>query len=139
MLFDNQEYQVLCQVLHQLETACKSLECIDLGMHTPSKIFAQVQKLQNTNLATVTGCFEWMDGLLIKALEEGAWILMDNANLCNPSVLDRLNPLLEPNGYLLVNERGLVDGQVKIIKPHPNFRMFMTMDPKNGEISRPMV
>lgn len=25
-------------------------------------------------------------------------MLLDNANLCNPTVLDRLNPLLEPRG-----------------------------------------
>ncbi|KAG1432687.1 hypothetical protein G6F57_022796 [Rhizopus arrhizus] len=38
----------------------------------------------------------------------------------------------------MVNERGLVDGTVKVIKPHPNFRMFMTVDPQNGELSRAM-
>ena len=25
-------------------------------------------------------------------------MLLDSANLCNPTVLDRLNPLLEPHG-----------------------------------------
>lgn len=38
----------------------------------------------------------------------------------------------------MVNERGTIDGKIKIIKPHPNFRIFLLMDPKNGEISRPM-
>lgn len=86
----------------------------------------------------MAGCFEWMDGLLINALEEGDWILIDNVNFCNPTVLDRLNPLLENNGVLMVNERGLVDGEVKVITPHPNFRIFLAMDPQNGEISRAM-
>src|SRR6185295_15227557 len=36
----------------------------------------------------VVGRFEWIDGFLINALEEGHWLLIDNANLCNPSVLD---------------------------------------------------
>jgi midasin len=58
-------------------------------------------------------------------MERGDWIVLENANLCPASVLNRLNPLLEPNGKLLVNERGLVaaaNQQYVTIKPHPNFR-----------------
>ncbi|AGO13937.1 AaceriAGR074Cp [[Ashbya] aceris (nom. inval.)] len=82
--------------------------------------------------------FEWFDGLLIKAVEEGHWLILDNANLCSPSVLDRLNSLLEPNGTLIVNECSLADGRPRHIRPHPNFRLFMTVDPKYGELSRAM-
>ena len=43
--------------------------------------------------------------------------------LCfSPSVLDRLNALLEPGGVLTIDERGVIDGQIPSIKPHPNFR-----------------
>jgi len=43
--------------------------------------------------------------------------------LCfSPSVLDRLNALLEPGGVLTIDERGVIDGQIPAIKPHPNFR-----------------
>ncbi|KAI9260402.1 hypothetical protein EDC94DRAFT_542138 [Helicostylum pulchrum] len=97
-----------------------------------------IQNLQKLERDSIAGKFEWIDGLLINALEKGHWLLIDNANMCNPSVLDRLNPLFENDGVLMVNERGLVDGTVKIIKPHPNFRMFMTVDPQNGELSRAM-
>ncbi|KAH7349444.1 midasin [Plectosphaerella cucumerina] len=48
--------------------------------------------------------FEWLDGVIIKALQRGDWLVLDNANLCNASVLDRLNSLLEPNGFLSINE-----------------------------------
>lgn len=41
------------------------------------------------------------------------------------SVLDRLNALLEPNGELSINERGVIDGNLVTIKPHPNFRYNM--------------
>ncbi|KAG0341494.1 AAA ATPase midasin [Podila horticola] len=94
--------------------------------------------LRGLELATVSGRFEWIDGSLINALEHGYWLLIDNANLSNPSVLDRLNSLMEPHGTLMVNERGLVDGEVRIIRPHPNFRIFMTVDPRYGELSRAM-
>ena len=59
-------------------------------------------------------------------------------NFCSPTVLDRLNALLEPHGVLQVNERGVVNGEIKTIVPHPNFRLFFILDPKYGEISRAM-
>ncbi|XP_033763562.1 midasin-like [Pecten maximus] len=37
-------------------------------------------------------------------------------------VLDRLNALLEPHGVLNINERGVIDGVIPTITPHPNFR-----------------
>lgn len=84
------------------------------------------------------GAFEWTDGTLVQAVEKGHWLLLDNANLCSPSVLDRLNSLLEPGGVLLINESGTIDGSVRTAKPHPDFRLFMTMDPSAGEVSRAM-
>ncbi|KAK9767839.1 AAA ATPase midasin [Basidiobolus ranarum] len=103
-----------------------------------SDISQMIGTLKVMQKETVSGKFEWIDGVLIEALEKGHWILIDNANLCNPSILDRLNPLFETNGVLMVNERGLVNGEVKIIQPHKNFRLFMTVDPQNGELSRAM-
>ncbi|EKX38425.1 hypothetical protein GUITHDRAFT_77201, partial [Guillardia theta CCMP2712] len=88
--------------------------------------------------ASFSAGFEWIDGILVKAMERGEWLLLDNVNLCNANVLDRLNPLLEPQGVLLLNERGLVDGEVRIVRPHPNFRLFLSMDAHRGEISRAM-
>lgn len=55
------------------------------------------------------GHFEWVDGSLVRALQEGDWVLLDNANFANPTLLDRLNGLLEPNGALLLNECGICD------------------------------
>ncbi|RPB13613.1 midasin, partial [Morchella conica CCBAS932] len=87
---------------------------------------------------TSTARFEWVDGMLIHAIEQGKWLVLDNANLCSPSVLDRLNSLLELNGYLVVNEHSDKNGEPKIVRPHANFRLFLTMDPRHGELSRAM-
>ncbi|XP_053447165.1 midasin isoform X2 [Nycticebus coucang] len=84
------------------------------------------------------GTFEWVDSVLVQALKSGEWLLMDNVNFCNPSVLDRLNALLEPGGVLTVTERGTIDGSTPTIIPSPNFRLFLSMDPVHGEISRAM-
>ena len=84
------------------------------------------------------GRFEWVDGLVLQAMERGEWLLLEDANLCSPSVLDRLNPLLEPGGEMLVNEAGLQHGQPRCVRAHSNFRLFLTMDPSHGSLSRAM-
>lgn len=82
--------------------------------------------------------FEWLDGIIVQALQKGHWLVLDNANLCNASVLDRLNSLLEPGGYLIINENCGPNGEPRIIKPHTDFRVFLTVDPRYGELSRAM-
>lgn len=82
--------------------------------------------------------FEWIDGPLVKAMKNGEWLLIEDANLCSPSVLDRLNSLFEPGGRLQLAERGPVDGEIQIIFPHKDFRLVMTLDPRHGELSRAM-
>lgn len=83
--------------------------------------------------------FEWLDGVIVRAIETGQWLVLDNANLCSASVLDRLNSLLErPDGFLSINEHSGPDGEPRVVRPHPNFRIFLTMDPRYGELSRAM-
>ncbi|POY75159.1 hypothetical protein BMF94_1791 [Rhodotorula taiwanensis] len=82
--------------------------------------------------------FEWIDGPLVQAMKSGDWLLIEDANLCSPSVLDRLNSLFETGGRLQLAERGPVNGEIQIIAPHPDFRLVMTLDPRNGELSRAM-
>lgn len=84
------------------------------------------------------GRFEWVDGVLLRAMKNGDWLLIDDANLCSPSVLDRLNSLFESNGSLVLSERGMINNQIQTIKPHPNFRLIMALDPRHGELSRAM-
>lgn len=70
-----------------------------------------------------------MDGVLTTAVERGDWVLLEGANRCPAAVLDRLNPLLEPNGSLLLNEAGDAGGTARVLRPHPDFRLFLTVDP----------
>lgn len=82
----------------------------------------------------LSGTFRWVDGVIVKALRDGDWLVMDNINLASASVLDRLNSILEPNGTLILTE----DGSGNEIIPHKNFRIFFIMDSAYGEISRAM-
>ncbi|KAL5501448.1 MDN1 [Sanghuangporus vaninii] len=79
--------------------------------------------------------FEWVDGPLIRAMRRGKWLLLDNANLCSPAVLDRLNSLCESNGSLVLTEKGM---DQEVVYPHPDFRLIMSVDPLRGDISRAM-
>ncbi|CAB0012963.1 unnamed protein product, partial [Nesidiocoris tenuis] len=87
--------------------------------------------------ALAGGNFEWVDSILVKCLQEGNWLVVDNVNLCSGAVLDRLNGLLEPDGVLVLGERGVgPDSEEVVIRPHEDFRIIFTMDPARGNISR---
>ena len=123
-----------------LRTTLNTLEgLVDMGEDgLREKINLQERMRVELAAPNKAGQFEWVDGALVRALKEGHWLLLDNANLCSPSVLDRLNSLCEPSGVLILNERGLVDGKTPVIVPHPNFRLIMCIDPHLGELSRAM-
>ncbi|XP_071712181.1 midasin isoform X2 [Rutidosis leptorrhynchoides] len=110
----------------------KDIEDLDRLM----KIVKRLQDDQEKQLYPAK--FEWVTGLLIKAIENGEWIVLENANLCNPTVLDRINSLVEQSGSITVNECGSIDGKPMVLRPHPNFRMFLTVNPTYGEVSRAM-
>ena len=122
--------------------------CVSLShstLHSLSRLESIIQDLGDVNMLFTVGTqgvFQWFDGPLVRAVENGNWLLLENANLCNPTVLDRLNSLLEPHGVLVINERGGggtdTETEALSITPHPHFRLFMTMDSRYGEVSRAM-
>jgi len=124
------------------KTILATLETILPSHYLDTTVSTQMQKL--VDILTLlfsedgSGKFQWYDGILVDALIHGDWVILDNANLCNPSVLDRLNSLLEPNGTLVLHEYTNSGGEPRVIQPHPNFRLFLTMDPRHGELSRAM-
>jgi midasin len=123
-------FSILARHLHALHTKTSLPEFGNLAN--------TCQRFAETSMTVENSRFEWVDGVLVKALEQGKWLVLDNANLCSASVLDRLNSLLEPNGFLSINEHCGPDGEPKIVRPHPEFRLFLTMDARFGELSRAM-
>uniref|UniRef100_A0A3P8RPW4 Midasin n=1 Tax=Amphiprion percula TaxID=161767 RepID=A0A3P8RPW4_AMPPE len=130
------------EALNKLEVIILLLQKLNtkLKVFTMSKLQMDFtllkERLAQLEDGWTNGGFEWLDGMLVQALQAGDWLLMDNVNFC-ASVLDRLNALLEPGGVLTINERGVIDGKTPKINPHPNF-LFLTMDPVHGELSRAM-
>jgi midasin len=129
------DYQGSLTRLEHLVSGLPALRNTTLDL-AKADLLARVRSM--TLLLGVQGRFEWVDGPLVQALKEGHWVALDGANLCSPSVLDRLNSLCESDGVLMLNERGGVSGGIEVVRPHPNFRLFMIVDPQHGELSRAM-
>lgn len=64
--------------------------------------------------------FKWYDGVLLKALREGHWILLEELNLCSQSVLEGLNAILDHRGTVFIPEIN------RSFTKHANFRLFAT-------------
>ncbi|KAG9127474.1 hypothetical protein FRC07_013283 [Ceratobasidium sp. 392] len=127
---------------HQMECSFSLLRdiCTELANSSADgsmDIIADINKFLGEDF-TSTGRFEWVDGPLVQAMQKGSWLVLDHCNLCNPAVLDRLNSLCETGGVLVLSERGNIDGEIPVVAPHPNFRLFMLLDPRHGELSRAM-
>ena len=65
-----------------------------------------------------------MEGNLIKAIKEGHWVLIDEINLANNDVLQRLLPSLEGQSLVLYDKGG-----IREVKKHPDFRLIGCMNP----------
>jgi midasin len=70
-----------------------------------------------------TGKLVFQDGLLVRALRRGDWIVLDELNLAPTDVLEALNRLLDDNRELVIPETQ------EVIHPHPNFLLFATQNP----------
>ena len=67
-----------------------------------------------------TGKLVFQEGLLVQALRQGHWIILDELNLARSEILESLNRLLDDNRELFVAEL-----QEHLV-PHQDFRIFAT-------------
>ena len=66
----------------------------------------------------------WVNGILVDAMQSGDWLLIDEINACLPEIAFCLHSLLDDDRMIVLSE---YDG--RIVKPHPNFRLFASMNP----------
>ncbi len=66
----------------------------------------------------------WVNGVLVQAMLAGDWLLLDEINACLPEIAFCLHSLLDDDRMIVLME---YDGS--IIRPHPNFRLFASMNP----------
>jgi midasin len=66
----------------------------------------------------------WVDGVLLDAMKNGYWLLLDELNAGLPEVLFVLQSVLDDDKFLVVAEH---EGEV--VRPVDGFRIFATMNP----------
>ncbi|MCG8050153.1 MAG: AAA family ATPase [Candidatus Thiodiazotropha endolucinida] len=73
--------------------------------------------------------WRWQDGLIPQAMRCGWILLLDECNLAEPQILERINSVLEQNPTLVLTEHDnsvIGTGGEEV---HPDFRIFATMNP----------
>ena len=133
---------------HLIHTLARLLDakCTDIVLcesTDTTDILGSYQQVNNKNSNKTQ--FVWTDSVLINAIQNGHWVLIENFNHRGGStavVLDRLNSLLEEhNEELVINEAGLINGELRTIKAHPNFRIFFLLNEETmiySNISKPL-
>ncbi|MCB9679170.1 MAG: AAA family ATPase [Alphaproteobacteria bacterium] len=76
------------------------------------------------------GGWRFAEGLVPQAMRNGWWVVLDEVNLSEPAVLERLNPCLERVPELVLTEGpGTRFGPGGDVAVHPEFRVIATMNP----------
>lgn len=98
---------------------CTGHNCVRINNHEHTDL----QEYLGTYSSNSQGNFVFEEGILVKALRWGHWLVLDELNLAPSDVLEALNRLLDDNRELLIPETQ------EVIKPHPNFVLFATQNP----------
>ncbi len=73
--------------------------------------------------------WRWQDGPVVMALKRGWWVLLDEVNLAEPQILERLNSVLERDPMLVLTEHDHSAFGPGGRSVHADFRVFATMNP----------
>lgn len=74
--------------------------------------------------------WRFWEGVIPNAMRHGLWVVLDEVNLAEPQVLERLNPVLEtPPSLVLAENKGERYGAGGDVPLADSFRIFATMNP----------
>lgn len=91
----------------------------------------KLQKLNNQLAKSINISFAFIPGSLVKCIKNGDWVLLDEINLASAETLECLSTILEPDGSVVLLEKG----DFIPVKRHPDFRIFACMNP-NTDIGK---
>lgn len=75
-------------------------------------------------LVDKTGTY-WKDGVLIEAMRNGYWLVIDEINAASAEILFVLHSLMDDDHYVVLTDHP----QREIVHAHKDFRIFATMNP----------
>ncbi|CAF4499017.1 unnamed protein product, partial [Rotaria sp. Silwood2] len=99
----------------------------------PSALIGQIipNETKNKNDPNYGEKLIWQNGCVTRSYIDGQWVLLDNFNTAESSVLERLNPVLEEKPMLILTEKGDVNEQPL----HNDYRLVATMTPPDSRYS----
>ncbi|CAM1297592.1 MDN1 (predicted) [Pycnogonum litorale] len=93
--------------------------CVRVNNHEHTDI----QEYVGSYTADDSGKLVFQEGVLVRAMRNGYWIILDELNLAPTEVLEALNRVLDDNKELFIAETQTV------VKAHPKFMLFATQNP----------
>ena len=94
-------------------------KCVRINNHE----YTDLQDYTGIYISAPNGQLVFHEGLLVEALRNGYWVILDELNLAPSEVLEALNRLLDDNRVLYIPETNT------IVRPHPQFMLFATQNP----------
>lgn len=94
-------------------------QCLRINNHEHTDL----QEYIGTYSTDFSGILSFKEGVLVDAMRNGYWIILDELNLASSDILEALNRVLDDNRELFIPETQIV------IKAHPNFMIFATQNP----------
>lgn len=93
--------------------------CLRINNHEHTDL----QEYIGTYTSDVSGKLSFKEGVLVQAMRNGYWIILDELNLAPSDILEALNRVLDDNRELFIPETQT------LVKAHPNFMLFATQNP----------
>lgn len=93
--------------------------CLRINNHEHTDL----QEYIGTYTVDVAGTLKFKEGVLVQAMRNGYWIILDELNLAPSDILEALNRVLDDNREIFITETQ------ELIKAHPNFMLFATQNP----------
>lgn len=104
-------------------------KCVRINNHEHTDL----QEYIGSYVADTDGKLVFREGVLVEAMRQGHWIILDELNLAPTDVLEALNRVLDDNRELFIPETQ------ETVKAHPKFMLFATQNPPGAYGGRKML
>lgn len=124
--YNQKNYKVLVKLMLKVIESTLHNNSVDRNKFEKWSILqAKLNKLHSQLKKSINIAFAFVPGSLVNCIKNGDWVLLDEINLASAETLECLSTILEPNGSVVLLERG----DFVPVKRHPSFRIFACMNP----------